>query len=341
MNQYKKKVSVIIPCRNEENYIGKCLDSIINQSYGIENIEIMISDGLSEDNTVNIINEYQKKYGMIRLLRNEKKVTPVAMNLGIKNSTGEIIIIFGSHAFMDKEYVRICVEKLENPEISCVGGKMISISENSNAEAISMAMSSPFGVGNALFRYSDKEEYVDTVAFGAYRKSIFDEIGLFDEQFVRNQDDELNFRVTKAGGKILLCPDIISYYYTRGSFSKLWRQYYQYGFWKVRVIQKHKRPASLRHIIPLLFTVGLFCGALLSLFSKAFMHIYLSVIALYAVLAFVFASKVQTEKKHLLKIVYSFIILHLSYGMGFIDGLLTFYVFKNYNKIDKNTRLSR
>ena len=136
-----------------------------------------------------------------------------------------------------------------------------------------------------------------TVAFGAYKKKIFDEVGLFDEEFVRNQDDELNFRVTQSGNKILLSPDIVSYYYTRGSFSKLWRQYYQYGFWKVRVIQKHKRPASIRHLIPMLFVLSVILGVALSPFLKFVRYGFALELLAYVLGAFTFAFK--TSKNNL------------------------------------------
>lgn len=337
-----KKVSVVIPCRNEEKYISKCIESIIEQSYGIENIEIMIADGLSDDRTAEIITEYGKLYPQVRYLKNEKRTAPAAMNLGIQNSTGDIIIIFGAHAYMDSKYIEICVEKLKNKNIECVGGRIINLSENKSAEAISLAMGSPFGVGNALFRYSSTEDFVDTVAFGAYKREIFDKIGLFDEEFVRNQDDELNFRLTKSGGKILLSPEIISYYYTRGSFSKLWNQYFQYGFWKVRGIQKHKKAASIRHLIPAGFVFGLIFGTILSIFFSIIRYLFILSLLVYLTGAVVFSTKAaQKEPKYIPNVILAFIILHISYGLGFIEGIYVFYFAKKSDKIDKNTRLSR
>ncbi|MDF2672181.1 MAG: succinoglycan biosynthesis protein exoa [Clostridiales bacterium] len=336
------KVSVVIPCRNEEKYIAKCIDSIIIQSYGIENIEVMIADGLSDDKTAEIIKEYGKLYPEIKYILNEKKTAPAAMNLGIENSTGEVVIIFGAHAYMDKEYVKKCVEKLNTQDVECVGGKIINLSEGRTAEAISLAMGSPFGVGNALFRYSDREELVDTVAFGAYKREVFNKIGLFDEEFVRNQDDEFNFRLTKSGGHILLSPEIISHYYTRGSFNKLWNQYFQYGFWKVRGIQKHKRAASIRHLVPAGFVLGLLFGTGLSIFFGWVRYLFIFVILLYLVGALIFAQRAaQSQPKYIHSIILAFIILHISYGIGFLEGIYVFYFTKNSDKINKNTKLSR
>lgn len=341
-DQENVKVSVVIPCRNEENHIGKCLQSIIDQSYGIDNIEAMVCDGNSNDNTQDIIKEYNIKYPQIQLVVNEKKVAPTAMNLGIKAAHGEIIVIFGAHAYMDKDYIKICVEKLKSPDIACVGGRIINISENSMAEAISFSMGSPFGVGNALFRFSEKEQLVDTVAFGAYKRSIFDEIGYFDEELVRNQDDELNFRLTKSGNKILLSPTIISKYYTRGSFSKLWTQYFQYGFWKVRVIQKHKKPAALRHLVPLIFVISLILGTLASPFSKVTRYLFLLEIILYLSGAIIFSLKASKGQiKYVPRMLIAFLILHTSYGIGFLEGLIVFYCLKSNKAVEKNTKSSR
>ena len=341
-DQGNVKVSVVIPCRNEENHIGKCIQSIIDQSYGIDNIEALVCDGCSNDKTQDIIKEYNIKYPQIKLVINEKKVAPTAMNLGIKASEGEIIVIFGAHAYMDKDYIKICVEKLKSADIACVGGRIINISENSMAEAISFSMGSPFGVGNALFRFSEKEQLVDTVAFGAYRRSIFNTIGYFDEELVRNQDDELNFRVAKSGNKILLAPDIISHYYTRGSFGKLWTQYFQYGFWKVRVIQKHKKPAALRHLIPLIFVISLILGTVVSPFSKIARYLFLTEIILYLSGAIIFSLKASKAKiKYVPRMIIAFLILHLSYGIGFLEGLIVFYCLRSNKAVEKNTKSSR
>ena len=252
-----KTVSVVIPCRNEEKYIGKCIESFLKQSYPMELLTIIISDGMSTDNTRSIINEIKQMHNNIILLDNKGLSAPKGMNLGIRHTNSDIVIIFGAHAYADENFIIENVRALENKEVGCAGGVITTINETIKGAAIAEAMSCPFGVGNALFRFAEKESFVDTVAFGAYRRSLLNEIGVFDEELVRNQDDELNFRVEKSGAKILLSPKIKSTYVGRGDFKKLWRQYYQYGFWKVRVIQKHRRPASIRHLIPLMFVLFL------------------------------------------------------------------------------------
>ena len=338
-----KSVSIIIPCRNEEKYIEKCIKSFIEQSYPKELLTIIISDGMSNDNTRNIINKLQKYNKNVVLLENKEMTAPKGMNLGIKNSKSEIIIIFGAHAYADKEFVAQSVKALENKEVGCAGGIITTINESTKGAAIAEGMSCPFGVGNALFRFSDKECFVDTVGFGAYRKELLDNIGYFDDELVRNQDDELNYRVIKSGAKILLSPKIKSTYYSRGDFKKLWRQYFQYGFWKVRVIQKHKRPAALRHLVPLLFVLFLIVGGVLSLISKFIAIPFLVVLSLYVAMDVMFSFKISSSKKfaYFKYLILTFPILHISYGVGFLLGIINFYLFKNSKLEEKNKELSR
>lgn len=338
-----KTVSVVIPCRNEENYIAKCIQSFLTQSYPVELLTIIIADGMSTDNTRGVIAGLQKGNSNIILLENKGLTAPKGMNLGIKHTNSDIVIIFGAHAYADENFVLENVIALENEEVGCAGGVITTVNEGIKGAAISEAMSCPFGVGNALFRYADKESYVDTVAFGAYRRTLLDEIGVFDEELVRNQDDELNFRVEKSGAKILLSPKIKSTYVGRGDFKKLWKQYYQYGFWKVRVIQKHKRPASIRHLIPLMFVLFISLGGLLSIFSNLIKILYCSILSLYLSLDLIFSIRISKNKdvKYLPYLIVTFPLLHISYGLGFILGLFNFYIFRSKKITDKNTDLSR
>jgi len=339
----KKTVSVIIPCRNEENYIEKCVQSFLDQSYPMELLTIVIADGMSTDNTRNIIEKLKRKNKNIVLLDNEGLSAPKGMNLGIKYTNSDIVIIFGAHAYADKDFVLENVLALENEEVGCAGGLITTINESTKGAAIAEAMSCPFGVGNALFRYAETESFVDTVGFGAYRRTLLDKIGLFDEELVRNQDDELNFRVQKSGAKILLTPKIKSTYFSRGDFKKLWRQYYQYGFWKVRVIQKHKRPASIRHLIPLMFVLFLTFGGILSIFSNFIKNVYFLILGLYLLLDLLFSAKISIKKnmKYLGYLIITFPILHISYGLGFILGIFNFYILKSSKIEERNKRISR
>lgn len=338
-----KTVSVVIPCRNEEKYIGKCIESFLKQSYPMELLTIIISDGMSTDKTREVIKDIKKNNDNVVLLDNVGLSAPKGMNLGIRYTDSEIVIIFGAHAYADENFVLENVKALENKEVGCAGGVITTINETTKGAAIAEAMSCPFGVGNALFRYAERESFVDTVAFGAYRRTLLDEVGVFDEELVRNQDDELNFRVQKSGAKILLSPKIKSTYFGRGDFKKLWRQYYQYGFWKVRVIQKHKRPASIRHLIPLMFVLFLSMGGILSLFSALIRIMYIIILGLYLFLDLVFSAKISFAKniKYFLYLVVTFPLLHTSYGLGFILGIINFYIVKNSKIEEKNKEMSR
>jgi glycosyltransferase involved in cell wall biosynthesis len=338
-----KTVSVIIPCRNEENFIGKCIDSFMQQSYPRELITVVIADGMSTDNTRSVINEYKSKYGNIILVDNLELTAPKGMNLGIRATDSDIVIIFGAHSFAHEDFILENVKGLESEEIGCCGGPIETINDSDKGAAIGLAMSCPFGVGNALFRYADKETFVDTVAFGAYRREVLEEIGLFDEELTRNQDDELNLRVLNANKKILLTPKVKSTYYGRASFGKLWKQYFQYGFWKVRVIQKHKKPAAIRHLIPLLFVLYLMIGGGLSIFFKPIRIIFLFVLGLYILLDIYYAVKLSLGKKakYVPYIIITFLLLHVSYGLGFIIGIWNFYIVKSKNIIKNNTDMSR
>lgn len=339
----RRTVSVVIPCRNEEKYIGKCIESFINQSYPKELLTIIIADGMSTDNTRKIINELKEKNSNIVLLDNHGVSAPKGMNIGINYTDSDIVIIFGAHAYADNRFVEENVLALERQGVGCAGGIITTVNETIKGAAIAEAMSCPFGVGNALFRYAESESFVDTVGFGAYRRTLLNEVGLFDEELVRNQDDELNFRVQKSGAKILLSPRIKSTYFSRGDFKKLWRQYYQYGFWKVRVIQKHKRPASIRHLIPLMFVLFLIGGGILSIFSKFIKIIYFTILGLYLLMDLIFSIKISNRKniKYLRYLIVSFPLLHISYGLGFIFGIFNFYIFKSSKMEEKNKRISR
>jgi len=278
---------------------------------------------MSEDNTRKIVNTYSNP--QVRLIDNKEQFTPNALNIGVDNSSGEIFIILGGHAFLEKDFVRKNIEILQgNLEIGCAGGQIINIYENKTGELISNAMSSGFGVGNATFRTGGEANFVDTVAFGAYWKKIHYEIGGFDEDLVRNQDDDYNFRVLKAGFKIYFDPEIISHYYVRGSYSKLYRQYYQYGYWKVYVNVKHKTVTTLRQLVPLIFVLGLFSGIILSFIHCLFFFLLVGALLLYAMLATVVGVRKSKTIKDGLKTALVFPILHFSYGLGYLYGIIHF-----------------
>jgi glycosyltransferase involved in cell wall biosynthesis len=338
----QEKVTVIVPTRNEEKFIRKCMDSLLEQSYPGELYEIFVCDGMSTDGTRDIVCEYSRTHQNVKLIDNPGITAPRGMNTGIKSSNADIVIIFGAHSYADREFIENNVKALRNENVGCTGGTIETVNENEKGKAIAAAMSSPFGVGNALFRYSKKEAFVDTVAFGAYKAAVLKDVGYFDEELVRNQDDELNLRVTESGYKILLSPAIKSFYYSRASLKKLWKQYYQYGFWKVRVIQKHGSLASLRHLIPFMFVSGNVLGAAAGVFISPVLILWIAEVILYLVCDIIFSIRSSKGKLSLAKyLLLIFPILHISYGIGFIEGLFSFYVLKSQRNIGRNTKTSR
>ncbi|WP_270641862.1 glycosyltransferase family 2 protein [Paraclostridium sordellii] len=327
-------VSVIIPVYNEEKYIEETIMSIENQTYDKSKIEVIVVDGMSSDKTVDILNNLKDQLNIsMKIEINKKRIAPTAMNIGIKVATGDVIIRIDGHSYMDKNFIKEAISFISDRKVDCVGGPIYTINNSFIGEAISKAMSCPFGVGNAKFRYSSEETYVDTLAFGAYKKDVFEEVGLFDEELVRNQDDEFNLRLVRSGGKILLTPNIKSYYYSRSSIKKLWKQYFQYGYWKVRVIQKHKIPSSIRQLVPATFVTTIVTLSVLSIFSKIALVMLSGILFLYITFSIVFsimACKFK-EKKFIGILPMIFLILHISYGIGFLKGILDFGIFNKAN----------
>jgi len=320
-------VSIVIPCRNEEKFIAKNLDSILEQDYE-GRIEVLIVDGQSTDRTRELVERYCDQYpGKFRLLDNPARFTPNALNIGLSSSNSDIFIILGGHAYLEKSFVRTNVERLEADSLlGCSGGIINSIFENSTGYLISKGMSSVFGVGNATFRLGGGRSFVDTVAFGAYKRDVYKKIGGFDENLVRNQDDDYNYRVLKAGFRILFDPDIVSNYYVRSSFSLLRKQYNQYGYWKVYVNKKHKRVTTVRQMFPALFILGIITGCLLSLLSVYFMITTLAFVGLYILLGLFFATKLADKFSQVFTLFRIFLILHFSYGFGYLRGIFDFLI---------------
>lgn len=323
-------IAIVIPCRNEEKYIEKCLYSILNQTYPSNKIKIYVVDGFSADKSREKVAALMDSHSNIFLIDNVKKTTPYALNIGIKNATNaEFIMILGAHAELYSDYLQKAeVIFRQKADISCLGGILENISENKTTEAISFAMSSFFGVGNAHFRTGIKDGFVDTVAFGLYKKEVFDKIGLFDEELIRNQDDEFNFRLTKNNLKIFLSSELRAKYYVRSGFLKLFRQYFQYGYWKVYVNRKHNSITSLRQLVPFAFVCFLVFFGILSIFSNFIFWIFISVLAFYFFTGLFISFKYYQNILGNLKVIWSFFLLHLGYGLGYLKGVLEFIVFR-------------
>ena len=331
-------VTVIMPIRNEARVIADTLGRVLAQDYPADCMEILVVDGISDDGTRQIIWDLRQQHSNLYLLDNPAKIVPTALNIGLRQAKGEIILRVDGHTEIAPDYVRKCVEALQRTGADNVGGRMDATGENLFGEAVAIATSSPFGIGGSRFHFSEKEEWVDSVYMGAWPRRVFEKIGFFDEELVRDQDDEFNYRLRANGGRILLCPEIKSKYVARGTARSLWRQYFQYGFWKVRVLQKHPRQMSLRHFIPALFVLAsLLSLAVWFLFPPIGIYLVVGIIGSYilanlsASVWSVFAKGARSTPYPLSLIPYFllllpliFAILHVGYGTGFLVGLVKF-----------------
>jgi len=304
-------VSVIIPCRNEEKFIGKCLDSLIRQDYPKDNLEILVVNGDSEDRTGEIVKTYSEKYPFIKFLNNPKKYTSFGLNIGLKQSRGDIIIRMDAHAGYEKDYVSKCVKYLNEYNADDVGGVMKTLPSKNTlfAKAIAISLSHPFGAGNSYFRTGvEKPKWVDTVFGGCYKREVFDKIGLFNENLLRSQDMELNLRLKKAGGKILLHPEIVSYYYPKSNLKDFFLHNFKDGIWAIYPLKFFKIPLKLRHYIPLIFVLTLPLSIwpyiLLSLFFSAQIAFREKDVRLFFAMPLVFG------------------IRHIGYGIGSFIGVI-------------------
>lgn len=323
-------VSVIIPCRNEEKYIERCLNSILENDYPKDKLEIIIADGGSTDRTKEIISIFNEKYPFIKLLNNLRKITPAGLNIGIKNSKGEIIMIMSAHGKCASNYISTCVKYLLETNVDAVGGLYLTLPRESTfiAYAIALALSSPFGVGNAHYRVGIKgNRKVDTVAWGCYRKEIFGKAGLFDEEFESCEDDEFNYRLREKNCELLLTSETTSYYYARTSLKKLWKQYMEYGIWKVCVFQKHPRMMQLRQFVPVIFILSILLSLILSVYYSPLLLLLFFILGSYLSCNLFFTFKISKEEgwKYFLLLPVVFATLHFSYGIGLLIGLIKFF----------------
>lgn len=318
-------VSVLIVVRNDVVYIIKALDSLLNQKFASDQYEIIIVDGGSTDGTIDIISQYIDKYpNRIKLLDNPKKTLAPGWNIGINNAKGNVIVRIDSHSYVPDDFLQKNVETLKAiNDAACVGGPIISIGDNFLSKAIAVVLSCPFGIGNSKFRYSKKAEYVDTVAYGAYRKEVFSEVGLFDESLNRNQDLDMHSRIRKKGWKFYLTPDIYSYYIVRSSLRKFVNQAFENGFWVIHNLIRDKKSVSIRHLIPLAFSVNLICLIAGAFLSRWLLFLLFTMLGIYSILNLFFTFYCSSKDRSTIIILpLLFLILHLSYGIGSIYAIV-------------------
>ena len=320
-------VSIVIPVYNEEKYISECIDSVLKQDYAKDDMELILVDGCSQDGTVDIIKKFMKEYDFIKLYDNPKMTVQYALNIGIKNSNGTYIVRMDAHSEYATDYISKCVEYLKKTGADNVGGPMVAKGKNSIQKVIAAAYHSIFALGGGKFHDVNYEGYADTVYLGAFKKDTLINLDMYDERLPRSEDDDLNYRIIENGGKIYVTPNIKSVYYPRSTLKDLFLQYFDYGLWKVAVIKKHKKPARLSHLIPMLFVIFLVFFGIGAIFSQIVKYLFFAVFGLYLVLAFYFSFTNDHIKGVLqkLKLVYVHFILHVSYGLGFITGIFKFF----------------
>jgi glycosyltransferase involved in cell wall biosynthesis len=317
---------VLVPIRNEAGHIEDCLQSLLNSDWPAERMEILVIDGMSDDQTPAIVADISQRDSRVRMIQNPQRAVPFAMNKGIREAAGDIVVRVDGHAEVEPLFVRNSVEQLlQRPECWCVGGVIESINNTIIGRVIAAAMSCPVGVGNSRFRIGGYEGYVDTLAFGAYWKWAFEKAGMFDEELVRNQDDELNARILEQGGKIYLSQSIRSRYFPRTSLRKLWKQYYQYGVWRIRTLQK-RGSASLRYMIPMVFVLTAVLALVVGAASPTLRPFALGFGVAY-VLALGAGALMVARREGVFGLLLSplvFAILHFSYGIGSLFGVYWF-----------------
>ncbi|MEP6914026.1 MAG: glycosyltransferase family 2 protein [Acidobacteriota bacterium] len=322
-------VSVIMPIRNEADFIAESLGAVLLQDYPADLMEVFVVDGMSTDATREIVADLAAKYPRhsLKLLDNPGRIVATGLNVALRSAKGEVIVRSDGHCRIAPDYITRCVDHLSREQVDGVGGSINTIAATAVGRAIAAVMSSPFGVGGSAFRtVKDRTMLVDTVPFPAYTRAAIEMAGPFDEDLVRNQDDEYNYRLRKLGARILLASDVKSDYYSRTSLRSLWRQYFQYGFYKVRVMQKHVRQMQPRQFVPAAFVIALLAGALLAPFNATVRGLWLAVVVTYAA-ATVAASIVTVGKSgssNVGLVAVAFPILHISYGLGFLTGLAHF-----------------
>ncbi len=322
-------VSVIIPCYNEREYIGRCLDSLINNDYPHDRLEILVYDGMSEDGTRDVLREYEKRYPFIKFRDNPHRVQVKALNMGIKEAEGEIIIRCDAHAEYPEDYISTIVRYLMEGKADHVGGVWETQpgTDTLMAKAIVTVATHPFGVGFAFHRTKTlkKPTYVKYVPFGGWKREIFDEVGYFDEEFIRNQDLEFDIRLRKHGKRVMLVPSLRIKYYIRKALKKTAAMLFQYACAKVAIYRKHKTFVGPRTIIPFFFVLGIPFAFIPHPVFTPLRCLY----GLYFAIGFsigIYRAIKDRVPAYVFLLPFLFFVFHTSYGLGYIKGIWDFYI---------------
>ncbi len=320
-------VSIIVPCRNEHAHVAAAVASMLSQQGINGEFEVIVADGASSDGTRQLLDQLATSQPRLRVIDNPRRIVSSGLNLAIAAARADVIVRMDMHTTYAGDYVACCLHALASSGAQNVGGPALTQAIGYFQSANALAFRSPFAAGGARFHDPAYEGWVDTVTYGCWRKQTLVDLGLFDEELVRNQDDELNLRLVRSGGRIWQTPAIRSWYLPRARLADLFKQYMQYGYWKVRVIQKHRLPASVRHLVPGAFTATLIGLAALAPFLAAARWSLAGLIALY-VLANLAASMVtcrgRANWRFLPIMPCTFAAYHFGYGWGFLRGVVDF-----------------
>lgn len=334
-------ISVIVPCRNEASHIDLFLESLFAQKLdvGSDQLEVVIADGMSDDGTRERLAAWQQRKPELTVIDNPQRIASTALNHAIVRARGDIVVRMDVHTTYACDYVLECIRTLERTNATCVGGAWRPSAATGLQRAIARAFESRFGSGGASSRRVDYSGPADTVYLGAWRRADLLRLGGFDENLVRNQDDELNLRILRSGGRVWQSATIRSSYSPRGSLRALFRQFYQYGYWKVPVILKHRLPASARHLVPFGFVISLLLLLLIAPWIPVAGLIGVTLMLMYVTAALISAMAMR-EPKSISSIAVAFACMHFGYGLGFAHGLFDF-VLRKRGPGDAVTRLTR
>lgn len=319
-------VSALLVTRNEEEFIERALLSLINQTYPKTRYEIIVIDGESTDGTLDIVNQlicqYSSDIFSIRVISNPKRILATGWNIGIKNASGDYVVRIDAHGEVASDFLEKSVNTiLSIPDTICVGGKLNTKSINGDDNTVSKVLSSPFGVGNSSFRISNKPGYSDTVVYGLYKKEIFEEVGYFNEKYVRNQDIEFHSRIRKAGGKFYFNPEINCVYYSRNTVKKMLKQAFSNGEWNMVLLKHQTNAVRLRHLVPLAFVLYIIASTFLGFYLNYFWYLELGILLVHLIVGII-ASLNKTKKiSDLVKMPFMFLLLHIFYGAGYFAGI--------------------
>ena len=320
-------VSVVLPVRNEGRHLQACLERLIDQDYPRDRVEIIVVDGRSDDATHDVLERVMSRHPNVRLrvLDNPDRIVPTALNIGIRAAVGEVIVRMDGHSIPERTHLTACVRALRSSGAANVGGGMRAEGTTPFGRAVALVMRHRLSAGDARYRTGGRAGDVDTVPFGAFRRDVFDRVGLFDESMVRNQDYEFNARLRAAGERVYFDPSINFVYAPRETPGGLWRQFFQYGWWRVETIRRHPSSVRWRQLVPPIF-VGTFTTALLLApwfltASWALVAITAAYLGTVATVSLAIARSDGTATP--LNIALGFAIIHLAFGTGFLTNLLT------------------